>query len=208
MMISGTSASLKTTNIRDNSRVVDKRQIISEARDDPVAFVELYRRYYDQIFRYCAHRLFDRSTAEDITSQVFLKLVQSFGNFNDNGQPQFRNWLYRVATNEVNNHLRKQAGRDGLFKRFSEQTNTSTDDPESSAEELAVLKKAIFALKPKYQTVITMRFFENLKLTEIADVLGCSPGTARSRLARALAKIRKKLTAAGIAGLPGGAEND
>jgi RNA polymerase sigma factor (sigma-70 family) len=70
------------------------------------------------------------------------------------------------------------------------------------------LKKVIFALKPKYQTVITLRFFENLKLTEIAGVLGCSPATARSRLARALAKIRKKLTTAGITKLSGGAEND
>jgi RNA polymerase sigma-70 factor (ECF subfamily) len=208
MMISGISASRKTIGIRDNSRVADKSQTISEACYDPVAFVQLYRKYYDQVFRYCAHRLFDRNTAEDITSQVFLKVVQSFGRFNDNGQPQFRNWLYRVATNEVNNHLRKQASRNGLFKRFGEQTNDGTNDPESSAEELAILKKAIFALKPKYQTVITLRFFENLKLTEIADVLGCSPGTARSRLARALAKIRKKLTAAGITRLSGGAEND
>jgi len=188
--------------------VADKSQIIAEARDDPVAFVQLYRKHYDQVFRYCAHRLFDRNTAEDITSQVFLKVVQNFGRFNDNGQPQFRNWLYRVATNEVNNHLRKQASRNGLFKRFGKQTNDGTNDPESSAEELALLKKAIFALKPKYQTVITLRFFENLRLTEIADVLGCSPGTARSRLARALAKIRKKLTAAGITRLSGGAEND
>ena len=208
MMISGISASRKTIGIRDSSGVAEKEQIISEARDDPVAFVQLYRKYYEQVFRYCAHRLFDRDTAEDITSQVFLKVVQNFGCFNDNGQPQFRNWLYRVATNEVNNHLRKQASRNGLFKRFGEQTNAGTNDPESSAEELALLKKAIFALKPKYQTVITLRFFENLKLTEIAEVLGCSPGTARSRLARALAKIRKKLTAAGITGLSGGAEND
>ncbi len=208
MMISGISPSQKTIGIRDNSGVANKSQIISEARYDPVAFVQLYRKHYEQVFRYCAHRLFDRNTAEDITSQVFLKVVQNFGRFNDNGQPQFRNWLYRVATNEVNNHLRKQAGRNGLLKRFGEQTNADTNDPESSAEELALLKKAIFALKPKYQTVITLRFFENLRLTEIADVLGCSPGTARSRLARALAKIRKKLTAAGITRLSGGAEND
>lgn len=194
--------------MRDNRRVADSGRIVTEARYDPVAFVQLYRNYYDQIFRYCAHRLFDRNTAEDITSEVFLKVVQNIGRFNVNGEPQFRSWLYRIATNEVNNHLRKKVGRDGLFERFSEQTNDDTNDPESSAEKLALLKKAIFALKPKYQTVITLRFFENLKLTEIAAVLGCSPGTARSWLARALAKIRKKLTAAGIARLSGGAEND
>jgi len=194
--------------MRDNSRVADNNQIIAEARYDPVAFVRLYRKYYDQVFRYCVHRLFDRDTADDITSQVFLKVVQNFGRFNVNGEPQFRNWLYRIATNELNSYLRKKVGRDGLLKRLGEQTNNGTDDPENSPEDMALLKKAILALKPKYQTVITLRFFENLKLTEIADVLGCSPGTARSRLARALAKIRKKLTAAGITRLSRGAEND
>jgi len=208
MMISGTSASQKTIGIRGNSHVADNSQIIAEARYDPVAFVRLYRKYYNEVFRYCAHRLFDRNTAEDITSQVFLKVVQNFGRFNVDGEPQFRNWLLRIATNEANNYLRRQAGRNVLFKRLGEQTNDSADDPESSPEDMAVLKKAVLALKPKYQTVITLRFFENLKLTEIADVLGCSPGTARSRLARALAKTRKKLTAAGITMLSRGAEND
>jgi RNA polymerase sigma-70 factor (ECF subfamily) len=192
----------------DNSRVADNGRIVVEARYDPVAFVQLYRKYYNEVFRYCVHRLFDRNIAEDITSEVFLKVVQNFGRFNVNGEPQFRSWLYRIATNEVNNHLRKKVGRDGLFKRFGGQVNDDTDDPESSAEKLALLKKTIFALKPKYQTVITLRFFENLKLTEIATVLGCSPGTARSWLARALAKIRKKLTAAGIINLSGDAKND
>jgi len=194
--------------MRDNSHVDDDNQIIAEARYDPVAFVQLYHKHYDEVFRYCVHRLFDRNIAEDITSEVFLKAVQNFGRFNVNGKPQFRNWLYRIATNEVNNHFRKKTGRDGLFKRFSEQSNDDTDDAESLPEELALLKKVIFALKPKYQNVITLRFFENLKLTEIAGVLGCSPATARSRLARALAKIRKKLTTAGITKLSGGAEND
>ena len=71
---------------------------------------------------------------------------------------------------------------------------------------MADLKNAMFALKPKYQTIITLRFFENLKLTEIAEVLDCSPGTIRSQLARALAKLKKKLTAVGITDLIGGDE--
>jgi RNA polymerase sigma-70 factor (ECF subfamily) len=61
---------------------------------------------------------------------------------------------------------------------------------------MALLKQAMFALKPKYQTIITLRFFENLRLTEIAEVLGNSPGTVRSQLKRALARLRKKMAAA------------
>jgi len=60
-------------------------------------------------------------------------------------------------------------------------------------KKLALLKQAVFTLRPRYQTIITLRFFENMKLTEIAGLLGTSPGTVRSQLSRALAKLRKKI---------------
>jgi len=55
----------------------------------------------------------------------------------------------------------------------------------------------MLALKPRYQTIIALRFFENLKLTEIAEVLGSSPGTVRSQMARAIAKLRDRCVSAG-----------
>lgn len=169
-------------------------QLIAQARSDPAAFARLYRRHYDAVFAYCVHRLFERHTAEDITSAVFLKVIEKFGGFRGNDEQQFRNWLYTIATNAVNNYLRKTARRNNLLKAACEQTDAK-DIKEISQEKLAALKQAILTLKPKYQTIITLRFFENLKLTEIAEVLGSSPDTIRSRLARALAKLREKLAA-------------
>ncbi len=61
-------------------------------------------------------------------------------------------------------------------------------------EKKALLKQVLLSLKPKYQTVITLRFFENMKLTEIAACLGENPSTVRSCLARATTKLRKKLS--------------
>ena len=58
------------------------------------------------------------------------------------------------------------------------------------------MREAVLALKPRYQAIITLRFFENLKLTEIAEVLGDSPGTVRSQIARALARLRRKIASA------------
>lgn len=126
-------------------------------------------------------------------------VVENLGRFEGNEQ-QFRNWLYKIATNAVNNHLRKTARRSVLLKAAREQANSQVVDrqrpAEPSAENLARLKQAMFELKPRYQTIITLRFFENLKLTEIAEVLASNPGTIRSQLARALAKLRKKITVA------------
>ena len=177
----------------DNDNIAaDEKPLIARARNNSTAFVRLYRSHYDAIFRYCAHRLFERAKAEDVTSEVFLKVVENIHGFKGNEQ-QFRYWLYRIATNAVNNHLRKAARRNRLLKLAREHSNSQDADCVVPAEKLALLREAVFTLKPRYQTIITLRFFENLKLTEIAEVLGSNPGTVRSQLTRALAKLRKVL---------------
>lgn len=176
----------------NSNKAVDEKSLIDRARNDSTAFVQLYRSHYDAVFRYCMHRLFERQVAEDITSEVFLKVVENFDGFKGDVK-QFRCWLYRIATNAVNNHLRKTARRNRLLKIAREQAECQVADCVGSTEKLAVLKEAIFSLRPRYQTIITLRFFENLKLIEIAEVLGSSPSTLRSQLTRALAKLRKVL---------------
>ncbi len=192
VMIVGTCKLRRVIGVDNDSKTADDSQLIAEACSDRATFVHLYRSHYDAVFRYCVHRLFERTAAEDVTSDVFLKVVENIHRFKGNEQ-QFRCWLYRIATNGVNNYLRKTARRSRLLKVVCEQANSRVANCGESAEKLAVLKEAVFALKPRYQTIITLRFFENLKLTEIAEVLGSSPGTIRSQLARALVKLRKVL---------------
>ena len=199
VMIVGTSLKISgetKINLNEDSNLANDGQLIAEVRNDPAVFARLYRRHYDAVFRYCVHRLFERQAAEDVTSTVFLKVVEKFRDFKGT-EHQFRNWLYKIATNEVNNHLRQAARRKKLLKVAGERVSHSIvncqNSRDESAEKLALLKEAMLALKPGYQTIITLRFFENLKLTEIAEVLGSSPGTVRSQLARALVKLRKKL---------------
>ena len=180
----------------DDNLVTDDGRLIEQARSDTAAFSRLYRRHYEAVFRYCVHRLFERQTAEDVTSAVFLKIVENFNSFKGN-ERQFRNWLYTIATNAVNNHLRKTARRSKLLKLAGEQINRANNDAgettAESAKKSAVLKEAILQLKPRYQTIITLRFFENLKLTEIAEVLESRAGTVRSQLSRALKQLREKM---------------
>jgi len=181
--------------VDNGSKVDDDNQLIARARDDGTAFVKLYRSHYDAVFRYCVHRLFERQMAEDVTSEVFLKVVENIHGFKGN-EKQFRCWLYRIATNTVNNHLRKTARRNRLLKFACEHSNSQDADCVVPIDKLTLLREAVFTLKPRYQTIITLRFFENMKLTEIAEVLGSSPGTVRSQLTRALAKLRKVLATA------------
>jgi RNA polymerase sigma factor (sigma-70 family) len=69
---------------------------------------------------------------------------------------------------------------------------------------MAHIKNAIGGLKPRHQAIVALRFVESLEITEIAEVFGCSPATARSQLSRALAQLRGKLRAAAHDGRTGG----
>jgi RNA polymerase sigma factor (sigma-70 family) len=168
----------------------------ARALRDPGMFADLYRRYYDPVFRYCVHRIFDRAAAEDVTSTVWVKVLKNFEQFRGD-ETNFRNWALRIATNCVTTHLRKTARRSRLLRRASGelQRNGSHDPPEpEKAERLALVKGAILKLKPHEQAIVILRFFEKVRLEEIAEILSSSPGTVRSQLSRALKKLRKQLS--------------
>lgn len=173
--------------------------LIERGCSDPDAFAQLYLSYYDVVFHYCIRRLFHRHCAEDVTSTVFLKVMHNLSSF-DGKTTDFRYWLLRIATNAVNDHLRDAKRRADVTQRIVRNTRAESVFVIPSDDELlekkALLKQALLSLKPKYQTVITLRFFENMKLTEIAACLGKDPSTVRTRLSRATAKLRKKLNAA------------
>jgi RNA polymerase sigma-70 factor (ECF subfamily) len=172
--------------------------LLARARSDPESFALLYRRHYDVIFRYCVHRLFVREAAEDVTSEVFLNAFRKFQSFDGTDEHKFRNWLYRIATNAVNNHLRKLARRNRMLTCLGRSASIVCDSQHefknTNSEKIAILHQSMASLKPRYQTIITMRFFENLKLTEIAEILDSKPATVRTQLSRALAELRRKIT--------------
>jgi RNA polymerase sigma-70 factor (ECF subfamily) len=174
----------------------DQEILIEQARGDRAAFARLYRIHYERVFRYCCRRLFNRHTAEDVTSTVFFRVMRTISTFEGNSDG-FRNWLYRIATNAVNDYLKTAKRRAETIRNAAQQHGrgrafAAESDNELLKKNLAV-KQALLGLKPKYQTVITLRFFEKMKLVEIAEILGQNPATIRTQLARALSKLRKEL---------------
>jgi len=184
----------------DNSEQ-EQELLIQGAKRDRAAFARLYRIHYERVFRFCSRRLFNRHTAEDVTSTVFFKVMLNIGSFEGNSN-DFRHWLYRIAINAINDQLRTTRKRVDAIKMATQEHDRSVS-PESDSDlqeiHLAV-KQAVLALKPKYQTVITLRFFEKMKLIEIAEVLDQNPATIRSQLLRALNRLRKELETAGCLG--------
>jgi len=77
VMIVGTCKLRRVIGVDNDNKAADDSQLIARARSDRAAFVQLYRSHYDAVFRYCVHRLFERQAAEDVTSDVFLKVVEN-----------------------------------------------------------------------------------------------------------------------------------
>src|SRR5439155_24805163 len=82
-----------------------EQALVERAKRDPSAFGELYDRHFLQIYRFVYSRVRDQATAEDVTSEVFMKALRSIGRYQDTGRP-FSAWLYQIAVNAVADSFR------------------------------------------------------------------------------------------------------
>lgn len=184
-------------------QLTEERRLVAQARQDPKAFGKLFDRYYEAIFSYILHRTANAALAQELTSDTFYKALDKLWTFRWRGLP-FSSWLYRIASNQVNAHYRRYRNdRTGSLDDYRDRLadELSEADRELLAAE-ALLEEDVFfrelhrqiaALKPKYQEVVTLRFFEDKKIREIAEILGKSPGTVKSLLHRALTRLREQL---------------
>lgn len=179
-----------------------ERLLIEKAQYNIEAFGILYDRYYSQIFGYILHRTANIQDAQDLTSQTFFEALHSIKQFRWRGI-SFSSWLYRIASNEMadyhRNHKRKLECTDALAQ-WMEVYSPSVENEIIEAEE--VLKRhqqflnaqaKIAGLPEKYQEVISLRFFENKDILEIAEILGKPEGTVKSLLHRGLEKLKRAL---------------
>ena len=179
-----------------------EKEIIEKAKRDPETFGLLYDKYYQPIFGYILKRTADIEFAQDLTSQTFLKALKNLGRFRWQNIP-FSAWLYRIATNEVNSFYRKRKRIVQIsFDKIPEISSGGRTDEElkraeeelKSKKEFIRLHQSISQLNPIYQSVISLRFFDKKKISEISQILGKSQGTIKSQIHRALKELKKVMT--------------
>jgi len=177
---------------------MDNDGLVVQARCDSDALGQLYEKYYEPIFRYCVHRLFSRDAAEDVTSAVFLQVARQIRHFRGSSEKAFRCWLYAIAGNHANDHIRRTTRRTRLLEKAARYRAKLVGDcsDEKTDIDWPMLYGAILQLKPKHQTIVTLRFFEGLSFDEIAGIVKTKPGTVRVALKRALETLRRHLTSA------------
>ncbi len=188
-------AMAKTVKRTDPANPSCRDDLILRARTEADALGQLYELYYERIFRFCVHRLFIKEVAEDVTSTVFLEVARRIRTFKGRTEQDFRNWLLRIAANQANAYIRKTSRRKQLLAEAASSMRTTAAESTDNSSELdwPMLYQAILKLKPEHQTIITLRFFENLEFEQIAKILNAREATVRVMLHRILTKLRNHL---------------
>jgi RNA polymerase sigma-70 factor (ECF subfamily) len=173
---------------------LEEAELIRRAKGlEEAALGELYRRHADDIFRYIYYRVGDENVAEDITSDVFVRMLQGLPNYTYRGAP-FSAWLYRIAHARVVDHFRRQKVRDHL--PLDERLPSTEQRPESAVEleeEHRTLLEAIGQLTEDQQQVLVLKFIEGFSNIEVATILGKTEGAVKSLQHRALASLQRIL---------------
>jgi RNA polymerase sigma-70 factor (ECF subfamily) len=179
--------------------VEEERRLVEQARQaDAGAFGQLVERYQEVAFRVAYLIAGDAAEAEDIAQDGFIKAYAALGRFRANAP--FRPWLLQIVANEARNRRRAAGRRAHLALRAAEQQRTAASgdaapSPETAAladEQQRLLLEALDGLREEDRQAIALRYFLDLSESEMADALGCARGTVKSRLSRALARLRER----------------
>ena len=187
--MSDTATQRKVSESKRVRALVDRAQ-----QGDREALEELYLIHFDRIYSYLHMSVGNRHDAEDLTTQTFLKMLESIGKFRWRSAP-FSAWLFRIAHNLAMDHFRAR-------KRWQpeEEVPEPLGDAEPSAELKAMqsigrrsLLEMIENLSPEQQQVLTLKFVFNFPNADVATVLGKSEGAVKSLQHRALVSLEKQL---------------
>jgi RNA polymerase sigma-70 factor (ECF subfamily) len=183
------------TNRKTRMPLPNERQLVLQAQaGNSEAFGHLYDAYMERIYRFVYFRVEDQQTAEDITSQVFLKAWSNLDRFSFNRTPYLA-WLYTIAHNTVIDHYRTRKVTAALEDvRLAQQDHAeAVENGIDLSVEMKSIKKALQTLTDDQQKVLTMKFIEGMSNHEIARHLGKREGAIRALQMRGLQALARQL---------------
>jgi RNA polymerase sigma-70 factor (ECF subfamily) len=170
--------------------------------NEDAAYDELVRTYNASIFHVAYRMLGDTAEASDVVQEIFIKVFRNIGGFK--GEAALKTWIFRIALSEILNRHRwwKSRHRSSTVS-LDDQPNgheycvpDSGPTPEEileSKEREGAIQEALGKLSSEHRSIIVLRDIEGFSYTEIAEVLGISMGTVKSRLARGREDLKKSL---------------
>lgn len=155
-------------------------------------FERLYERYCDKVYRKCLSFTKDPARAEDMTHDIFLKLVVKLSSFRE--QSKFSTWLYSITYNYCTDQLRHQSQRQEVYMDDNwERLEVDSDDGLADMAEMEAqqLERALHQLAPEEQTMLLMKYQDDISIRDIASINGLTESAVKMRLKRSRDKLRK-----------------
>jgi RNA polymerase sigma-70 factor (ECF subfamily) len=169
------------------------------------AYEELLRRYEQPVFSIVCRLVGNETEACDVVQEVFIKVFRGIAAFRE--QSSLRTWIYRIAVNEAHNRRRwfsRHSRHEVSLEKGGEETGHGLDyaldtgrspyDRVVDLESEALMEQALARVQPAFRAAVVLRDIENLSYEEIAEILGVSLGTVKSRIVRGREALRRELT--------------
>jgi RNA polymerase sigma-70 factor, ECF subfamily len=164
--------------------------LVAQAKSgDHEAFAQIYRIHVGRVYGICLRIVGDRSRAEEITQQVFIRLWMKLASFR--GESSFNSWLHRLAINVALNELKAAASIQ--CTSLDDLAIKSASHKNGSRETQMDLERAIAALPTGARVVFVLHEIEGLNHKDIADKLGLANGTCKAQLSRARKLLKEAL---------------
>jgi len=187
---------------RLDSRAEDSRNIKKALKGDQTAYRAILKKYHDQVYNLLYRMVHDKDEVEDLTQEAFIKAFNSLHNFNE--EFAFSTWLYKIATNNCIDYIRKKKlatfsidkpleSKDGEYSFEIPDSSYEPDKTLIAGQRSKILEEAVNALPEKYRQVILMRHTEDKDYQEIADELKLPLGTVKAHIFRAREILYKRL---------------
>jgi RNA polymerase sigma-70 factor (ECF subfamily) len=170
----------------------DRERLERFVQGDPAAFEALFRHHEAEVFRWIVRIVRDVGAAEDALVEAFLRAYRGRARFDPSRS--FGAWMRRIATNAALDQLRT-ARREAGWAATDDRTPAPSGPDAGVAQ---AVRLAFWRLSPKLRAVATLALVEEQPYAEIADALGLPVGTVKSRVFRAIRRLRSELTALGI----------
>ena len=168
--------------------------LLSQARAyDPAALAEIYDLYAPAIYAYIYRRVGDPALAEDLTSELFLRILRAIRD-GVTWRTSFNAWLYRAAHNLVVDHYRRHASADPApLDELAVAGGPRPDQAVETGLEAEQLRDALRQLTPEQQQVLALRFGEDLTARQVGELIGKTTGAVEALQHRGLAALRRIL---------------
>ena len=175
----------------------DEAALVARASVEPAAFAAIYDHYFPRVYTYVRYRVVDPTSADDITALIFERLLTHLGRYRPERAP-FAGWLFAIARNAVNDHLRAQRRRRWLSLEALRDRSSPQPPMEAAViadETRAKLLAAVARLGSRERDLIALKFAAGLTNRRIAQLTGLSESNVGVILYRTVRRLRATLSA-------------